>query len=284
MTADRGSTGEPRVLMSGIGLGESPRWHEGRLWFSDWVAQEVIALDLEGNSEVITNVRSLPFSIDWLPDRTMLITSGRQLLRMEPDGNLVTHVDLRDLSQHGWNEIVVDSRGNTYINNIGFNLMGGDEPKPGTIALVGLDGTARQVADGMAFPNGMAITPDDSKLIIAESYEGRLTAFDIADDGSLSNRRVWADLGEGGDGICLDAEGAVWSPKFQSCVRVQEGGEVLEKIELSQFCFACMLGGEDDRTLFMNVADWSGTEGIGEGPRTGRVLTATAPAPYAGYP
>jgi sugar lactone lactonase YvrE len=274
----------PKVLMGGIGLGESPRWHQGRLWFSDWVAQELIALDLEGRHEVITNVRSLPFSIDWLPDGPLLITSGQKLLRMEPDGSLATHVDLGRLSEHGWNEIVVDGRGNTYVNNIEFDLMGGAEPKPGIIALVTSDGEARQVADGIAFPNGMVVTPDNSTLIIAESYAGKLTAFDIDNDGGLSNRRVWADLGEGGDGICMDSEAAVWSPKFKSCVRVREGGEVLETIELDRFCFACMLGGEDGRTLFLNVADWSGTEGIGKGPRTGQVLTVEAPAPHAGFP
>jgi sugar lactone lactonase YvrE len=282
--APKKSGPESQVLMEGIGLGESPRWHEGRLWFSDWVAQEVIALDPGGESEVITNVRSLPFSIDWLPDGPMLITSGQKLLRMEADGSLVTHVDLGDLSEHGWNEIVVDARGNTYVNNIEFDLMGGEDPKPGIIALVTPDGSARQVADGIAFPNGMVVTPDNSTLIIAESYAGRLSAFDIAEDGGLSKRRVWADLGEGGDGICLDAEGAVWSPKFKSCVRVREGGEVLETIKLDRFCFACMLGGEDGMTLFMNVADWTGTEDVGKGPRTGQVLTVDAPAPHAGFP
>jgi sugar lactone lactonase YvrE len=282
--APKKSGPESQVLMEGIGLGESPRWHEGRLWFSDWVAQEVIALDPGGESEVITNVRSLPFSIDWLPDGPMLITSGQKLLRMEADGSLVTHVDLGDLSEHGWNEIVVDARGNTYVNNIEFDLMGGEDPKPGIIALVTPDGSARQVADGIAFPNGMVVTPDNSTLIIAESYAGRLSAFDIAEDGGLSKRRVWADLGEGGDGICLDAEGAVWSPKFKSCVRVREGGEVLETIELDRFCFACMLGGEDGMTLFLNVADWTGTEDVGKGPRTGQVLTVDAPAPHAGFP
>jgi sugar lactone lactonase YvrE len=277
---------ELAVLMEGIGLGESPRWHEGRLWFCDWVAQEVIALGLDGSSEVITNVRSLPFSVDWLPDGRMLITSGRELLRLEPDRSLVTHTDLSALSAHGWNEIVVDPRGNAYANNVEFDLMAGEEPKPGTIAVVAPDGGARQVADGLAFPNGMAITPDGSTLIVAESYAGRLTAFDITESGELSNRRIWADLpgDQGGDGICIDADGAVWVAALQECLRVREGGEVLERIELDQFCFACMLGGEDGRTLFMNVADWTGTEGIGHGPRTGRVLTVGAPAPHAGFP
>jgi sugar lactone lactonase YvrE len=284
MTTRQASATEPRVLMSGIGLGESPRWHENRLWFADWVAQEVIALDLDGHSEVVTNIPSLPFSIDWLPDGRMVVTSGRQLLRLEPDGALVTHVDLSELSEYGWNEIVVDARGNTYVNNICFDFMSGGEFAPGIIALVTPDGSVRQVADGLAFPNGMAVTPDNSTLIVAESFAGRLSAFDIGDDGGLSNRRVWAELGQGGDGICLDADGAVWTAAMNACVRVREGGEVLQKIDLDRFCFACMLGGPDGRTLFMNVADWSGTGAIGTGPRTGQILATTAPAPAAGRP
>jgi sugar lactone lactonase YvrE len=278
------STLETHVLMTGIGLGESPRWHDGRLWFADWVAQELIALDLEGSSEVITNVRSLPFSIDWLPDGTMLIASGREVLRGEPDGSLSTHVDLSDLSEYGWNEVVVDGRGNTYVNNICFDFMGGGDFAPGIIALVTPDGAVRQVADGLAFPNGMAVTPDNSTLIIAESFACRLTAFDITDDGSLSNRRVWAELGQGGDGICIDAEGAVWTPAMQACLRVREGGQVLQRIELDRFCFASMLGGAEGDTLFIMAADWGGTENIGKGPRTGQVLTAHAPAPGVGWP
>jgi sugar lactone lactonase YvrE len=275
---------EPRVLMEGIGLGESPRWHDGRLWFSDWVAHQVIGLHPEGRSEVMAEVDAFPFSIDWLPAGPMLITAGRQLLRMEPDGSLVTHRDLSHVSDHGLNEIVVDGRGNAYVNSVGFDLMSGEQPKPGMIALVTPDAEARQVVDGLAFPNGMAVTPNDSRLIVAESYESRLTAFDIDEDGGLSNRRVWADLGEGGDGICLDGEGAVWCPKFESCIRVAEGGEVLETVELDRFCFACMLGGADGRTLFMNVAEWTGPQGIFKEPRTGQVLAIDAPAPHAGHP
>jgi sugar lactone lactonase YvrE len=273
-----------KTLMTGLGLGESPRWHDGRLWFADWVAQELIALDAEGRSEVVANVPSLPFSIDWLPDGTMLVTSGRQLLRMEPGGSLVTYADLSHLSEHGWNEIVVDGRGNAYVNNICFDFMGGGEFAPGIIAVVTPDGEARRVADGLAFPNGMVLTPDGSTLIVAESFAGRLTAFDVDADGGLSDRRVWDELGQGGDGICLDAEGAVWTPAMQACLRVREGGEVLERIELDRFCFACMLGGDDGRTLFIVAADWGGTENIGKGPRTGQVLTAEAPAPHAGRP
>jgi sugar lactone lactonase YvrE len=273
------------TLMTGIGLGESARWHEGRLWFADWIAEELIALDPDGDSEVVANVHSLPFSIDWLPDGgPLLVTSGTELLRMEPDGSLVTHADLGGLSEYGWNELVVDGRGNAYVNNICFDFMAGGEPGTGIIGLVSPDGSVRQVADEIAFPNGMVVTPDNSTLIIAESFAGRLSAFDIDEDGGLSNRRVWAELGQGGDGICMDAEGAVWTPAFKSCLRVREGGEVLERVELDRFGFSCALGGEDGTTLFIMAADWNGPENVGKGPRTGVVVATEAPAPAVGWP
>jgi sugar lactone lactonase YvrE len=272
--------------MEGIGLGESPRWHDGRLWFSDWVARELIALDPDGEHEVVAKVNAFPFSIDWLQGGPLLITAGKEVLRMEPDGALVTHADLGDLND-GWNEIVVDGEGNTYVNGAGFDLMGGGEFAPGLIALLAEDGSAREVADGIAFPNGMGITPDGSTMIVADSYGKELTAFDVAPDGSLFGRRTWAGLGDGApDGICIDAEGAVWYADVpnRSCTRVAEGGEVLERIELDRGCFACMLGGEGGTTLFMNVAEWNGPDQIGKGPRTGQVLAYDAPAPHAGRP
>ncbi len=278
---------EVHTLLTGLAFGESPRWHDGRLWFSNWVAQEIVAVDLLGKSEVIARVPfpSFPFSIDWLPDGRLLLVSAsdRPLLRREPDGELVTHAIL----SRGWNEIVVDGRGNAYINGAGFDLLAGEAFAPGIIALVTPDGSACRVADGIAFPNGMAVTPDNQTLIVAESYAKRLTAFDIEEDGSLSNRRVWADLGDGvPDGICLDAEGAVWYGDVpnQRCVRVREGGEVLQTIDLDRGCFACMLGGVDNRTLFMMAAQWGGPAAMAEAPRTGQVLTAQAPAPHAGWP
>jgi sugar lactone lactonase YvrE len=275
----------PTTLLEGLGLGESPRWHAGRLWFADWVAQELIALDPATRARTtIATVRSLPFSIDWLPDGRLLVVSGTRLLRMQPDGGLAPHAELGALSEHGWNEIVIDGRGNVYVDNICFDYMAGAEFEPGIIALVARDGSARRVADGLAFPNGMVVTPDNSTLIVAESFAGRLTAFDIGADGGLSNRRVWAELGEGGDGICMDADGAVWTPAMKSCLRVREGGEVLARIELDRFCFACALGGADGRTLFVLAADWRGTDGIGKGPPTGRVLACPAPAAGAGWP
>jgi len=279
---------EVQTLLTGLAFGESPRWHEDRLWFSNWGAQEVVAVDLEGKSEVIVRVPSFPFSIDWLPDGRLLLTSGRSglLLRREPDGELLTHADLTSLSG-GWNEIVVDGRGNAYLNGGGFDLLAGEAFAPGIVALVTSDGSARQVADGIAFPNGMAVTPDNKTLIVAESYAKRLTAFDIEASGSLSNRRGWADLGDGvPDGICIDAEGAVWYGDVPNkrCVRVREGGEVLQTIDLDRGCFACMLGGVDNRTLFMMAAEWGGPAAMAEAPRTGQVLTAQAPTPHAGWP
>ena len=276
------------TLLTGLAFGESPRWHADRLWFSDWAAQEVIAVDLEGRSEVIARVRSFPFCIDFLPNGRLLVVSAseRRLLRREPDGAQVTHADLAGLSAKPWNEIVVDGRGNIYLNNIGFDFPAG-EFAPGILALVTPDGAARQVADGIAFPNGMIVTPDNSTLIVAESYASRLTAFDIAPDGGLSNRRVWADLGDGApDGICLDAEHAIWYADVpnQRCVRVREGGEVLQTIELDRGCFACTLGGADKRTLFMLATEWHGPEGMAGGARTGQVLMADAPAAGVGWP
>jgi sugar lactone lactonase YvrE len=281
---------ELQTLKTGLEIGESPRWHEGRLWFSNWGAQEVIAVDLDGKSEVMVRVpTTIPFSIDWLPDGRLLIVSGPEgvLLRREPDGSLVTHADLTSLSDLGWNEIVVDGRGSAYVNGGGFDLMSGEPFAPGIVAVLTPDGSTRQVADGIAFPNGMAVTPDNSTLIVAESYAKRLSAFDIAADGGLSNRRVWADLDEGvPDGICIDAENAVWYADVpnERCVRVREGGEVLQTVQLDRGCFACMLGGADKRTLFMMAAKWAGPANMFDEPGTGQVLTVKAPAPGAGWP
>jgi len=243
-------------------------------------AQEIVAADLDGNSEVVVRTSfALPFCIDWLPDGRLLVVSGREgfVLRKEPNGTLITHADLRGLSPAGWNEIVVDGRGNAYIN-------GG----PG-IVLLSSDGSVHEVASSFAFPNGMAVAPDNSTLIIAESHGKRITAFDIAKDGRLSHRRVWADLGDGvPDGICIDADNTVWYADVPNkrCVRVREGGEVLQTVTVDRGCFACMLGGVAKRTLFLIATEWRGMERIPEvaRARTGRVLTLEAPAPGVGWP
>jgi sugar lactone lactonase YvrE len=282
------SSTEPHTLLTGLAFGESPRWHEDRLWLSDWGTHEVIAVDSEGTSEVIVRVPASPCCIDWLPDGRLLVVSGRQglLLRKEPDGSLVPHADLTGLSDHPWNEIVVDGRGNAYLNNIGFDFPAGAFAL-GILALVTPDGSVRPVADGIGFPNGMVVTPDNATLIVAESYVSRLTAFDIEADGSLSHRRVWADLKGGApDGICLDAENAIWYADVPNkcCVRVREGGAVLRTIDLDRGCFACMLGGADRSTLFLVAREWPGAAGMADGARTGQVLTVEAPAPGAGWP
>jgi sugar lactone lactonase YvrE len=278
---------ELRTLLTGLAIGESPRWHDGRLWFCHWMAREIVAVDLDGTREVVvTGVPKVAgYSIDWLPDGRLLVTGqDGVLVRRESDGSLATYADTRDLTPHGWNEIVVDGRGNTYVNSIEFDFMAGAEFAPGIIALITPEGEVRQVADGLAFPNGMLVTPDNSTLIVSESFARRLTAFDIGADGGLSNRRTWAD-GVGPDGICMDAEGAVWtSTGSTDCVRVREGGEVLQRIGLDRNLFACMLGGPDGRTLFMMAAQWRGVENMSVDVRTGQVLVADAPAPGVGWP
>jgi sugar lactone lactonase YvrE len=282
------------VLLTGLKIGESARWHDGRLWLSNWGTPHVLAVDLEGNREVMATVPvTIPFSIDWLPDGRLLVAAGPagRLLRQEPDGRLVDHADLRGVAEN-LNEIVVDGRGTIYLNG-GTDFHPDEGTAPGFIVAVTADGAVRRVAEGLAFPNGMAVTPDNSTLIVAESFAGTLTAFDIGPDGSLSNRRVWAPVA--GDGIVLDAEGAVWTPGWTdsgpACLRVAEGGKVLDTVPLDRAGFACTLGGEDGRTLFILAADWRMAEGFEDnierllhGPETGQVRIARAPAGHAGHP
>ena len=276
-----------RTLLAGRGLVESPRWHGDRLYFSDWSAGEVLAVGLGGRSEVIARVKSLPLCTDWLPDGRLVIVSSAdgRLLRREPDGSLVTHADL---GQPGWNDIVVDGRGNAYVNGAGFNPMAGEEVRPGSVHLVAADGTVRQVAGDIAFPNGMTVTAGNSTLIVADSYRRQLVAFDIGADGGLSGRRVWADLGEGvPDGICADAQDAVWYADVPNrrCVRVAEGGAVLQAVDLDRGGFACVLGGPGRRTLFIVAAEWRGmTEPELVTPGSGQVLAVEVEVPGAGWP
>ena len=281
---------EPKVLLSGLGIPESPRWHEGRLWFSNWIDRQVVAVGLDGKPEVMLtrdpDSHPMGYSIDWLPDGRLLVT-GDKLRRQEPDGSMTVHAEQRA------NEIVVDGRGNIYLNGADFDFVGGGAPTPGYIKLVTPDGELRQVAGDIQFPNGMVITPDDRTLIISESFAGRLTAFDIGADGSLSGRRVFAD-GLGPDGICLDAEGAVWvGTAGFSVARVAEGGDVLQRVELAEnrAPFALMLGGPDRRTLFIMTVEWRAADGhvanldrLTNGPRTGEILTLRVSVPGAGRP
>ncbi|NUR60925.1 MAG: SMP-30/gluconolactonase/LRE family protein [Catenulispora sp.] len=276
-----------RTLVSGRGLLESPRWHGDRLYFSDWSSGEVLAVDMSGSCETVARVASLPLCTAWLPDGRMLIVSSSDglLLRREADGSLVTHAEL---GRPGWNDIVVDGRGNAYVNGAGSNPMTGEEFRPGAVHLATADGRVREVADDIAFPNGMAVTPDNATLIVADSYRNALIAFDIADDGTLSGRRIWAAL-DGGvpDGICLDAEGAVWYADVPNkrCVRVAEGGAVLRTVELDRGGFACALGGPQGTDLFVATAQWQGmnaSEMVAAG--SGQVLVVPVDVPQAGWP
>jgi len=268
-------------------LVESPRWNGDRLYFSDWSAGEVVAVDLNGQSEVIARVDSLPLCTAWLPDGRLLIVSSPkgQLLSRESDGSLITYADL---GQPGWNDIVADGRGHVYVNRAGFNPMAGEPFRPGFVHLVAADRTVRQVADDIAFPNGMTVTADNSTLIVADSYRHNLVAFDIDKDGSLSNRRTWADLDDGTpDGICTDVHGAVWYADVPNrrCVRVAEGGKVLQTIELDRGGFACVLGGPARTTLFIVAAEWRGmTDSEMVGPQSGQVLATEVDVPGAGWP
>ena len=264
------------VFAIGLSMGESPRWRDGRLWVCDWMAGEVLSFDASGERRVELGVTGFPFSVDWLPDGRTLLTS--------PTGVVMADGSPYGASGQACNEIVVDARGNVFVNAAGFDLMGGETPKPGFVWVVCPDGSSRQVAEGVMFPNGMAVTPDGETLIVAESYANRLTAFDIAPDGGLSGRRVWAEVAFAPDGICLDSEGAVWYATVpgKCCERVAEGGAVLERVIADRGCFACMLGGDDGRTLYVVATEWGGVGSVGG--RSGRLLTHPAPAPHAGRP
>jgi sugar lactone lactonase YvrE len=274
------------VLMEGIAFGESPRWHEGRLWFSDWGAGRVWSVAAGEAPRVEAEVNSFPLCIDFLPDGRLLLVSSaeRRVLRRQRGGSLVSHADLSPVSTKPWNDIVVDGRGNAYVNNIGFDFPGG-EFAPGLVVLVTPDGNVDLVAEGLAFPNGMAVTADNSTLIVAESYAEQLTAYEIAMDGTLTDRRVWAaTTGDHPDGICLDTTGAVWYADVgnKRCVRVREGGEILATVDLDRGAFACALSRGTDPELYVVGQDWGGSPSVGDA--TGQVVRFAAPAPGAGYP
>ena len=271
------------VVLDGLTMGESPRWHDGRLWVCDWGTGEVVSVQGRGQRRVEATVPSMPICIDWQPDGLLLVVSGgeRRVLRQLPDAAFEVLCDLAQLVDRPWNEIVVHHQGFVFVNSIGFDLMAGESPMSGVVALVASDGSARIVADDLAFPNGMTLTGDGHALLVAESYGGRITAFDVAADGTLTGRRVWADVGEGApDGVCLDAEGALWYADVPNrrCVRVREGGEVLDVVETERGCFSCTLGGTDGRTLFLVTADWPPATA---GAASGQVLAHRVDVPVA---
>ena len=282
-----------KELASGFGLVESPRWHDGRLWFSDWTAGQIRVLDPEGSSRVVVRHESLPLCFDFLADGRMLVVSSAQraLLVADAHGALTEYADLTPLSELGANDIVVDGRGNAYVNS-NDAPFGADLPEigpaPGRIYLVPSTGTPRLVADDLAFPNGMAVTADNATLIVAESYRRRLTAFPIEADGSLGERRVFAELDDDPpDGISIDATGAVWyaDVPHRQCVRVAEGGERQQTVSLDRGAFACMLGGADGRTLYVVGAHWPGAAGLGQDTQwRGAVWSTRVDEARAGWP
>ena len=260
-----------KTLMDGLTFGEGPRWHQNKFYFSDFYSHKVYSLDLNGNYEVIVDIPNQPSGLGWMPDGTMLIVSmiDRRLMSFK-DNNLKEVADLSSLAGFHCNDMVVDNSGNAYIGNFGFNTYGGEEIKSTNLILVRQGEDPVIAADDLLFPNGTVITPDDRTLIVGETYAARLTAFDKNEDGRLSNRRVWADLTEGieegtaplPDGICLDQEGAIWvaSPSTAEVIRVHEGGEITDRIPVATNAYACMLGGEDMKTLFICTSYASGVD------------------------
>ena len=276
------------TVLGGLAFPEGPRWRDGRLWFSDMHAHEVVAMTPAGARETVFSHDGPVSGLGWLPDGRLLVVSmeDRKLLRLEPDGKAVTHADLGGVATGNCNDMVVDATGRAYVGNFGFVFPGG-EPKPAKMARVDPDGRVVEAAGDLMFPNGTMITPDSKTLIVGESFARRMTAFDVAPDGALSNRRLWAQLPENAlpDGACLDAEGAVWvaSPTTNDVIRLKEGGEVLERITADQGCFACMLGGDDRRTLFVLTAAGSDAADA-KRLRAGRIETVRAQVPGAGLP
>jgi sugar lactone lactonase YvrE len=281
------------VLATGLCFGEGPRWHAGELWFSDMYDHAVKSVDLDGRVTVRVAVEGQSSGLGWLPGGDLLVVSmvDRQLLRWTGE-RLEHHADLSGVATFHCNDMVVDAVGRAYVGNFGFDLHAFVEARdpamirPADLALVDPDGTVQCAATDLAFPNGTVITPDGRTLVVAETMGSRLTAFDIAADGTLTNRRVWAELPRRRpDGICLDAEGAIWvaNAAAAECVRVAEGGQIIDRIETDQPCFACMLGGPDGTTLFMLTAPSSDPAEV-VALRGGRVLVSEAPAPHAGRP
>jgi len=280
-------THDTKILLDGLLFPEGPRWHAGKLWFSDMQGLHVMTADLKGRAEKIVEIKASPSGLGWLPDGRLLVVSmiDRRLLRLDGIG-LVEIADLRDLASFHCNDMVVDKLGRAYIGNFGFDLAANAPPRPAEIVLVPPDGPPRVVAEELYFPNGTVITPDDRTLIVAETWGHCLTAFDIESDGSLKNRRTWAPLNDVyPDGICLDAEGAIWvaAPYPGEVMRVRQGGNVTHRLNVTTKPYACMLGGAERRTLFVCTAGSANPDEVLADPN-GKIEIIEVEIPGAGRP
>jgi sugar lactone lactonase YvrE len=278
---------EFKVLLENLAFPEGPRWHDGKLYLSDMHAHQVLSVTLDGKSAVVAEVAAWPSGLGWLPDGRLLIVSmtDRKLLRQDADG-LKVHADLSKLASFHCNDMVTDGAGRSYVGNFGYDLLMGAPQKPAEIVLVEPDGHARVAATGLNFPNGTVVTADGRTLVVGESMGHRLTAFSVAADGSLSNRRVWAELGEAvPDGIALDAEGAIWvaSPFTRELLRVREGGEIAERHQFEAMPIACALGGPGRRTLFVLTSESINPDEC-RAKRSARVWTREVAVSGAGWP
>jgi sugar lactone lactonase YvrE len=276
------------ILLKGIDFGEGPRWHDGRLWFSDFYQHRVSAVSLDGDREVVLELDDHPSGLGWLPDGRMLVVSmqQRRVLRVEHDGSVTEHADLSGIATGRCNDMVVAADGNAYVGNFGFDVWARGERQNATLALVRPDGTVLPAAHEMEFPNGSVITPDGRSLIVGESFGRRYTAFDINVDGTLGNRHVWAQFTDiSPDGCTLDAEGAIWVANAigTEVARVREGGEIAERVDVGQGTYACALGGDDGCTLFIVSADSPREDEIA-GKGTGVIRTMRVEVPHAGLP
>ena len=268
------------ILVDGLKFPEGPRWHNGKLWFSDMEQHKVMTTDPKGNLEVIVETPNRVSGLGFLPDDKLLMVSveDNKLLRLDPEG-LTELADMNKFKPLYSNDMVVDKQGRAYVGNFGFDFFNNAAFNPTVLLLVLPDGTVRKVADDMAFPNGTVITPDDKTLIIAETFSARISAFDIEEDGSLTNRRIWADLKSvAPDGICLDTQGGIWAaaPGRHRVVRVLEGGEITHIVKVEHDAYACMLGGPDLTTLFVATSAHTRDKG--------RIEVVEVDYPKAGIP
>jgi len=271
------------VVAVGLEFPESPRWHDGALYFSDMFGRRVYRVTDDGGVQHIMEVPNRPSGLGWLPDGRLLIVSMEDNQVLAHDGDETTGwSDLSPLVAGSSNDMVVDQYGRAYVGATGYNPWVGESIKPGILALVDEQGSARLVADDVGTPNGLAISSDGALLVVAETHRDQIVSFQISDDGSLSARRVFATLPGGPDGVCLDAEGAVWVaiPALQEVIRVRRGGDVTHKLEVGATVVACMLGGEDGRTLYVCCGDPDFTNLIA----AGQVSSTRVPVPHAGLP